>query len=458
MRSTVSARRVLPAVVAIAAFALAIVRPSADPDMFWHLASGRWMVEHRDILRIDEFSSTVAGREYSVGEWLGQVVLYASYALGGWSGVVLLRGALVAFGAFFLTRASLRGGAHPAVALSVVALALLLSSIVWTDRPHLFTLALFPLLLDLLLAARAGNTRLLFALPPLLLVWTDLHGGYALGLALVGLFAIDAVIARRAARPFVIAAMLAGLATLLDPGSLGFGAAAAHAASPPRFIVEESPPDVLTPAGFVFALFILGVMAVALRAGGTLLDALIIVPLLWLGLSAQRNMPYFAMATAPYLARQIPAALPWLRGRLDRIRLPRAALPGAVAGVAAMALIGLWSLPAAPDERAYPSGALPALRQGTGTLLNEYDWGGYLIWRAPERKVFLDGRLFPFLPEVFADWNEAVKLGPRWRAVLLRYGVRSVLLKPDRALVGALREEGWRETASGPSWVLLTRP
>lgn len=458
MRGTVSARRTLPAIVAIATFALAIVRPPADPDMFWHLASGRWMVEHREILRIDEFSSTVAGREYSVGEWLGQVILYASYALGGWSGVVLLRGVLVAIGAFFLMRASLRGGAHPAVALPVVVLALLVSSIVWTDRPHLFTLALFPLLLDLLLAARAGNARLLVAVPPLLLVWTDLHGGYALGLALVGIFALDAILSRRQARAFVIAAALGGVATLLDPGSLGIGAAAAHAASPPRFIVEESPPDVLRPAGFVFALFILGAMALALRVGGTLLDALLIVPLLWLGLSAQRDMPYFAMAASPYLARQIPEALPWLRARLDRLRLPRAALPGALAGVAAIAIFGLASLPSAPDERAYPVGALTTLREGTGTLLNEYDWGGYLIWRAPERPVFVDGRLFPFLPEVFADWNEAVKLGPRWRAVLERYDVSAVLLKPDRALAGALREEGWRQIASDPSWVLLTRP
>jgi hypothetical protein len=144
--------------------------------------------------------------------------------------------------------------------------------------------------------------------PPILLVWTDLHGGYALGLALVGLFALDAVLRRRDWIPFGASAALGAIATLLDPGSLGLASAIAHAAAPPRFIVEESPPDVLTPAGFVFALFILATIAVALRAGGELFDALLIVPLLWLGLSAQRDMPYFAMAVTPYLARRGPLA------------------------------------------------------------------------------------------------------------------------------------------------------
>ena len=453
-----NARRIAPLLVALATFALAVARPSSDPDMYWHLASGRWMVDHRDILRSDVFSSTVTGQPYSVGEWLGEVILYLAYSAAGWSGVVLLRGVLVAFGAFFLTRAALRSGASLVVALPLVILALLLSEIVWTDRPHLFTLALFPLVLDLLLAARAGNTRWLAAVPPVLLVWTDLHGGYALGLALAVLFAIDAVARRAHALAFVAVAAVGGVATLLDPGSLGLGAAAAHAASPPRFIVEESPPDVLTPAGFVFALFILATLAVAMRAGGDLLDALVIVPLLYLGLSAQRDMPYFAMAVVPYLAHRAPLALPWLRSAAHRVSAPRAAVPGTIVGVAAIAVLGLASLPTAPDETAYPTGALAALSQTSGTLLNEYDWGGYLIWRAPEHPVFIDGRLFPYLPGVFADWNTAVKLGPRWRDVLERYHVNTVLLRPDRPLVGALREEGWRVASSGATWVLLSHP
>ncbi|MGH2493014.1 MAG: hypothetical protein ACRDF9_16075, partial [Candidatus Limnocylindria bacterium] len=62
------------------------------------------------------------------------------------------------------------------------------------------------------------------------------------------------------------------------------------------------------------------------------------------------------------------------------------------------------------------------------------------------------------LPGVFADWREAVELGPRWKAVLDRYDVVQVLLRPDRALVSALREQGWRVVTEDARAVLLERP
>jgi len=452
-------RKLAPLFVALAAFALALATPPSDPDMYWHLASGKWMLEHGALLRADVFSSTVSGQPYSVGEWLGQIVLYVSYLAGGWSGLVILRGLLVGVSAFFLTRVALRGGAPVIVAVPITCAALILSEIVWTDRPHLFTLTLFPLLLDLLLLARAGRFRLLLAVPPLILLWTNLHGGYALGLALVGIFTLEALILRRSFIAFAITAMTAFAASLVDPGSLGLGAAAAHATAPPRFIAEESPPDVTNPAGFLFTAFIIGTLAVAMRGGGTLLDLLMLAPLLWLGLSAQRHMPYFAFVAAPFISAALPRAIPQLERWLARRRpYPAVVVLGLGAGVAAMALVALAFVPNAPNERAYPTAALAATRSGSGVLLNEYDWGGYLIWRAPERQVFVDGRLFPFLPEVFADWREAVEVGPRWKQVLDRYKVAQVLLRPDRALVSALREEGWRVVTEDARAVLLERP
>ncbi len=454
-------RALAPLYVALAAFALALATPPGDPDTYWHLASGKWMLDHGALLRADVFSSTVNGQPYSVGEWFGEIVLYVAYLAGGWTGLVVLRGLLVAVAAFFLTRVALRGGTPVIIAVPVSCAALLLSEIVWTDRPHLFTLALFPLLLDLLLTARGGRLGVLLGVPPLLLVWTNLHGGYALGLALVGIFTLDALLERRnwASSAFAITAITAFAASLVDPGSLGLGAAAAHATAPPRFIVEESPPDVTRPAGFVFAAFIIGTLALALRAGGTLLDLMLLAPLLWLGLSAQRQMPYFAFAAVPYITTALPRAWSPLEAWLARRRpYPRAAVVGFGAGVVAMALVGLALVPSAPNERAYPTAALAAVRSTSGVLLNEYDWGGYLIWRAPERPVFVDGRLFPFLPDVFADWREAVELGPHWKDVLDRYKVAQVLLRPDRALVSALRDQGWRVVSEDAVAVLLERP
>ena len=84
-------RALAPLYVALAAFALALATPPGDPDTYWHLASGKWMVDHGALLRTDVFSSTVNGQPYSVGEWLGEIVLYVVYLAGGWTGLVILR-------------------------------------------------------------------------------------------------------------------------------------------------------------------------------------------------------------------------------------------------------------------------------------------------------------------------------------------------------------------------------
>ncbi len=451
-----TAWRLAPLYVAAAAFAIAVSLPGGDPDTYWHLASGKWMVEHGQLLRTDVFSSTVNGAPYSVGEWLGELAIYGAYVLGGWAGIAMLRATLVAVGAFFIMRVALRAAPAP-FAVAVAAIALALSEITWTDRPQLFTFALFPLVFELLIVARAGRSRLLFIVPPLILVWTNLHGGYALGLALVAIFAAEAVLTHRNALPFAATAVLALAASFVDPGSLGLGAAAAHATSPPRFIVEEAPPDVLRPAGFVFALFGLATLGLALARGGTLLDALLLVPLFWLGLSAQRHMPYFALAATPYIAAGLSEL--WLRWRpASRFALPRPVIVGVGAGLVAMVAASVATAPFAPNESYYPTTVRAKLAATSGNLLNEYDWGGYLIWRVPERPVFIDGRLFLFLPDVLTEYEEMVFVRPGWRDQLDRHAIAQVLLRPDRPLVAALRDLGWTVVAEDATGLLMQRP
>lgn len=462
----------LPLCVAAAAFIVAVGLPSSDPDMWWHLASGRWMLDHREILKVDIFSSTATGRPYEVGEWLGQVALAAVYGAAGWPGVAVLRAVLVAVAAFFLTRVALRAAAaatfdvspawRSAIAISLVGLALALSKIAWTDRPQLVTIALFPVLLDLLFMARAGGRRALYAIPPLLFLWSDLHAGYALGLVIVALFALDAALSRRDASAFAVAAAVSFVVVIANPGAIGVLPATAHVATAPRIILEESPPDVLTPAGALFGAFAVAVIAALLARGGSLLAALLLVPLLWLALSAQRHMVFFVFAAVPFLvefALGLAASVRTGRSGASTSSARRPLAPGvaAVLVVAALASIPLTA-PTSPDETLYPKGALAALSSSSGVLIHEYDWGGYLIWNAPERPVFVDGRLLPFVPDILNDHLRATLLRPGWLAVLDEHGVRQALLAPERPLAGALRDEGWRVLAETSTFVLLERP
>jgi hypothetical protein len=92
-------------------------------------------------------------------------------------------------------------------------------------------------------------------------------------------------------------------------------------------------------------------------------------------------------------------------------------------------------------------------------MLNEYDWGGYLIRYAPEHRTFIDGRGEAlFLPDVLDDFQRVVALAPEYRDVLKRWDITVALLRPERPLAASLREDGWRVIASDTRWVLLSRP
>ena len=144
-----SSTLLFPLCTAAGAFALAATVPLGDPDMYWHLASGQWMLDHHEILRFDIFSSTVSGQPYSVGEWLGEVLFALVFNAGGWAGLTLFRALLAAVAGFALARLSRRGGAPIIAALLVVVWAVAFSKTRWIDRPAMFTFVLFPVVLGL---------------------------------------------------------------------------------------------------------------------------------------------------------------------------------------------------------------------------------------------------------------------------------------------------------------------
>jgi hypothetical protein len=399
----------------------------------------------------------VNGTHFGIGEWLGQVAFAAAFNVYSWAGVAILRAFLIAFGTFFLVRLARRGGVPGWISLPLVVATLLVSKITWTDRPHLFTLALFPLLLDFLFAMPAGAPRRVLFIPLLFIVWANLHGGYLLGLVVLAVFAAHGLVTDgRRGVPLAVVSLAAVALTFVNPAPVELvGAAREDVLHPPRFLTEFLPPDVLTPAGALFAAFILGIIGTALLRGGTLLEAMLLVPLLYLALTAQRHMVFFCFAATaflgPRLAELVPARIPELP---LAIRMPTS-IALLIAALASMA-----TAPTRPDEGAYPSGALGALRDSSGVVLNEYDWGGYLIFRLPERPVFIDGRYVPYLDGVLDDYRALVGLRPGWRDLLDRYKVSEVLLMPQRPLVVALREDGWRVRAEDQAgrWVVLDRP
>ncbi|RME05462.1 MAG: hypothetical protein D6803_08885, partial [Anaerolineae bacterium] len=74
-----------------------------------------------------------------------------------------------------------------------------------------------------------------------------------------------------------------------------------------------------------------------------------------------------------------------------------------------------------------------------------YNWGGYLLWAAPEYPVFVDGRTDLYGDEIVGQWVQVVQAEEGWEGVLDEWGVNLVLVEPFRPVARELARAEWKE-------------
>lgn len=447
--------RVSPfAILLGAAFgALITLQPISDSDLFWHVETGRRTLAG-DLPRADVFSWTVRGAAVFTDQWLGDLVLAVARAVGDWRGVLALRVVAVAVLVTIVADSALRARpGRPIVAIAAALPAIALSRFAWTDRPELLGLLCFTLMVSLL---RGGDRGLLLSIP-LLFVWTQLHGSYALGLGLIlASCAARAMEDDRERWRFVPIAAFAVLATLLGPSGLGsWTSSGGHFLAPPRFVSEEGVPDARTFPGALFLITLALLIATSMLGRRvTLREASLLIPTALVAMTAARHTPLVAIAAAPYFASAWPDPLRrWRRMSEQCAGFGRAG--ALLVSVAALAIaVGLAG--AKVDESGYPRAALGALPSGPG-VLNLYNWGGWLIYAKPDTPVFIDGRLFPYVPDVFNDYQTVVNARPGWEDVVARRGITTIFVSPRDAIAVRAVERGWRVAYQDALAVVLSK-
>ena len=183
-----SFRRLVLYFAFLAIFAMA-ERVSIDTDTWWHLAAGKYIVESGEIIREDPFSLTRQGQSWIYPGWLAQVVLFQSYGIFGLQGLILLTALFVVL-AFVCVWPLLNG--PPLMRASTLLLAASVSAVYWSARPQIMSFTLSGLFLLLLSKVRGGNHRLALLLPFCMALWTNLHGGFAIGFIFVLIWLLTA--------------------------------------------------------------------------------------------------------------------------------------------------------------------------------------------------------------------------------------------------------------------------
>ena len=425
-----------------------------DPDIYWHLVVGDWIVAH-GFPTGDPFSFTFAGEPWIAKEWLSQIVFALAHRLGGWPLVVVVAATAIAF-AFGLLTWFVGERLAPLPTLALVAAAFALAAPHFVARPHVLALPVLVAWVGGLVRAVDHGRRPSFLLIGLMVLWANLHGGFTLGLVLCAAAGLDAVAGadpaeRRRLAPrwlaFTGLAVVAASITPYGPESMLVTYRILSQSEALSIITEWRPPDLSRLTGFEVVL--LAAVGLALYRGFVLppVRVLVILGLLHLALSAMRNGELLGLVAplfvAAPLARQFPAAA--ARHEPTTVRHPPAAV--ALVAVLGAAVIGLAATrDAAPNPRITPADAVAAIgRTDVGRVFNDYDFGGYLVFAGVP--PFIDGRTELYGGTFTARHDRAVNLADLddFVRMLDDYRIGATLLAPATPAVALLdRLPGWR--------------
>ncbi len=455
----------------------AMVVSLSPHDLWWQTRAGEIIARTHRIPTADPFSWTARGEPWLVQEWLSGLLFYTLQNRLGWDSLVALQFALMAVTYAATVGASRARGASVLLSFGGATLAMWAIRPWLALRPQLFTYALFAATLALMDMARR-RPALLLAWIPVTALWANMHAGALISPVMMGVAAAgsgadnlrDWLRAERGepVRPRWSQTLWLGgatgataLATLLTPHGLALWAYPGRVTGRPivtDFITEWQSPDFHL-SGLVMAVLVFWVTLAAFTWSGfrpPLRDFLFFGAFLSLAMLHKRNVPFFALSAVPMAAGRIHACLEE-RGWAG---LTRTAWAGALALLLSLQPMA-QSLSSWPKHgwfasqanlEVFPVAAVTWLPKHppSGPLFNLYQWGGYLIWRARDIPVFIDGRAEVYYRKgAFDDYVRVSRLQPGWRETLDRRGVKAVLMEPWSPLAQAL--------ALDPQWNVVYR-
>lgn len=441
------------ATAAFAAARLAI----ADPDTWWHLKVGEEILRTGTWPTADHYSFTVAGNPWMAYEWLGEVLMALAGRVGG---LTALTGLLIALCMILLLLlygyAYLRSG-NSKSAFFACAVLVPLAAGSFTLRPQLLGYIFLLLTLLCLEAFRQGHKHVLWALPPLFLVWVNTHGTFVFGLLALSLYWLgglyefhrEGLEAKRWTQSERKLCLNVGLVSALVLPLTPYGARLAAYPLELAFfqgvnvgnISEWQPMPFDIFWGKFFIVLVLGffIHQIVFPVTFRIEEMALVCFAAYAATVHRRFILFFVLAFAPLLAVALNRWVSRYKPEKDRPLLNAMLMIGIVVGM-------FFFIPSrATLERTvtgrFPRSAVTYLKQhDVGPMLNEYGWGGYLIWALyPEKSVFIDGRadLYEYAG-VLSDYLAITRLSPNARTLLQKYGIETCLLRRDAPLATLL--------------------
>jgi hypothetical protein len=454
------ARSVLPVLVLVGILVSLVVntaRPLTNTDTYFHLRFGQeflngWSLRHPGSV------STFATRHWAPTQWLSEIAMAKTEEWFGLAGVAWLAG-LLQIALFLGLYVAVRDHAEPLVAMALTALGLYAMETGLSMRPQVISYLLIAVVVASWLRTRRDG-RVRWWLIPLVWLWAMLHGMWPVALV-IGSVAVIGLALDRAPRGLVLRAaavpVASAVAAALTPVGPRLYDAVSAVGSRAHFFAEWGAPDWTSTYVLALAiLFVAAVVAMWKRRRNSWTETLLVLLAAGFAVYSLRTVPVAAAMIAPLAAGPVQS----LFG--DRPPVGRREWM-AVAGASVAALLALAiAVPHTSADPLHQPGwvdpALSHLPAGT-KVVNDWGWGGYLMWRYPQLDLMMNGYGDTFTTAELTRNQSLIALEPGWQADLRITGARVAVLQSSSRLSYALISlEGWRIVHDSDSYVMLRAP
>lgn len=452
---------------------------NADGDIGRHITIGKYIAQYRTIPTTDVFSHTMQGEALVPHEWLAQLTFSQIHSLLGLDGIVLLISLLIT-ATFTLTYREIRKrSVTTLVAISVASLAAFASSLHWLARPHIFTF-LFVGIWTYMLANK--NSKVWY-FPIIMLIWVNIHGAFITGFAIwLAYFAgwLWDYLHKSSDAATGVRLGLIGLSsfavTFINPvGTDLWGTSVGYYGN--QFLVNSTV-EYLSPNfhnwstwPFLIMLVIL-LLGIGFNVKLKTHEAFLIAGWTILSLYSARNIPLFAVVTAPYVATVIQAILPKIsllqkfESTINNVEKNHKGYLLPILTVVILVSNSIshkgYDTSNSFDPNKFPVQAVDWLEGNPqdGKMFNNFIWGGYLLYRSfPQEQVFIDGQT-DFYGEAFTrEYAQVVSLDEGWQDILAKYDVSWVIIQTGKPIIQALQSElNWNVVYQDNTATILHKP
>jgi hypothetical protein len=435
----------------------------ADADLWGHLRFGFDILRDWELPSVDPYSFT-QDKPWVNHEWLSELTMALAVTAFGYAGIPLLKGLLAGL-TLFIAWQALRE-ARLAVRL-IVAGVLLAGTIHATAslRPQLWTFLFLAIECRLLASDEQGNR---WCLPLLMGLWVNVHGGWIVGMGVLGVWAGVQLLVTDRRREWTAIVAASGIATLANPYGWGLWHFIATTVRMERSIDEWQPLWTLPATHWVpWLISVTSVVWASTRSFPQKWSVLAVLAMLaYSAARVQRLESMFVLSAAVLLAPTLSER--WPR-RIPRLSFPRPFGEGVIAACSFVVLLAVSASlasrtldcvairsPWSPDLDAAPwlESAHP------GRLVTHFNWGQYAIWHfGPRLRVSMDGRRETVYTDARLIDHVAISEGTDEGLSLLQQWQPEYIWLPQRSQRTRewLSANGYRLDFNGPSSFVASR-